>query len=64
MSERWYVGAMNDVLFIINRPPRPSNDDVWFDRPDGPTMVLPTYPLADERVQAIVDAHNAGLPDG
>lgn len=27
-SEKWYVGAMNDCLFIIDQPPRPSNDDV------------------------------------
>jgi hypothetical protein len=24
----WYVGAMNDALFIIDAPPRPSNDDI------------------------------------
>jgi hypothetical protein len=24
----WYVGAMNDCLFVIDKPPRPSNDDV------------------------------------
>ena len=28
MEERWYVGAKNDGLFIIDKPPRPSNDDV------------------------------------
>lgn len=25
--ERWFVGAMNDGLFIINRPPRPAPVD-------------------------------------
>lgn len=28
----WYVGAMNDALFVIDKPPRPSNDDVHPDR--------------------------------
>lgn len=28
----WYVGAMNDCLFIIDQAPRPSNDDVNPDR--------------------------------
>lgn len=23
----WYVGAMNDALFVIDQPPRPSTDD-------------------------------------
>jgi hypothetical protein len=54
----WYIGAMNDALFIINRPPRPSTDDIWPDRPDGPTLILKTYPLSAESVQEIVDAHN------
>jgi len=30
---KWYVGAKNDGLFIIDKPPRPSNDDV-VDIPD------------------------------
>ena len=24
----WHLGAMNDALFVIDAPPRPSNDDV------------------------------------
>ena len=24
----WYVGAQNDMLYIIDRSPRPSNDDI------------------------------------
>lgn len=57
-SMTWYLGSMNDGLFIINTPPRPSTDDVWFDRPDGPTLVLNVVALSEERAQAIVDAHN------
>jgi len=63
--ERWYLGAMNDGLFIINAPPRPSTDDIWHDRPDGPTMFLNIDPLRGDmkKAQAIVDAHNAALKE-
>jgi hypothetical protein len=59
--ERWYIGSMNDGLFIINTPPRPSNDYPWHDRPDGPTMVLAVSGMSLVRVQEIVDAHNLCL---
>lgn len=58
-NNQWHVGAMNDALFIINTKPRPSNDDVWYERPDGPTMVLKADGLSIEDAQAICDAHNA-----
>lgn len=58
-AERWYLGSMNDGLFIINTPPRPSNDDVWHDRPDGPSMVLNVTSLTRQEAQSVVDAHNA-----
>lgn len=57
-AKRWHLGAMNDGLFIINAPPRPSTDDTWPDRPDGPTMVLNVTELSEAKAQAIVDAHN------
>lgn len=56
---RWYLGAQNDGLFIIDTPPRPSNDDQWHDRPDGPSLVIPLGAMSREKAQAIVDAHNA-----
>lgn len=28
MNEKWYVGAMNDGLFVIDQPPSPSGTDV------------------------------------
>lgn len=28
IPETWYVGAQNDILYILNRPPRPSTDDI------------------------------------
>jgi hypothetical protein len=54
----WYLGSMNDGLFIINQPPRPSNDDVFPDR-DGPTVALPVHGLTIKQAQAVCDAHNA-----
>jgi hypothetical protein len=54
----WYLGSMNDGLFIINQPPRPSNDDVFPDR-DGPTVALPVHRLTIKQAQAVCDAHNA-----
>jgi hypothetical protein len=61
-SETWHVGAQNDSLYIINKKPRPSNDDMWHERPDGPTMVLPVHGLTLEQAQAICDAHNTSPP--
>lgn len=56
---RWYLASMNDGLFIINAPPRPSNDDVWPDRPDGPSIVLNVTELPKEKATKIVDTLNA-----
>lgn len=36
-QESWYVGAQNDALFIIDKPPRPSNDDI---NPDQDVEVI------------------------
>lgn len=58
-DERWYLGAQNDGLFIINRPPRPSNDDV--DPDSGPTLAIPVAGISRQAAQTIVDAHNAAL---
>lgn len=33
----WYVGAQNDILYIIDQPPRPSNDEV---NPDQDVTVI------------------------
>ena len=58
---RWYLGSQNDGLFIIDMPPRPSNDDQWHDRPDGPSLVIPLGAMSREKAQAIVDAHNEAI---
>jgi hypothetical protein len=57
----WYLGAQNDGLFIIDTPPRPSNDDQWHDRTDGPELVIPLSGVSKDVAQWIVDAHNAAL---
>lgn len=59
--EEWHLGSMNDGLFIINTPPRPSTDDQWHDRPDGPTVVLNVTDLSAKKAQAVVDAHNTAI---
>jgi hypothetical protein len=61
MAKRWYIGTMNDGLFIIDTPPRPSHDDAWHDRPDGQELVICVSECRPSVVQEIVDAHNAGL---
>lgn len=55
--KHWYLGSMNDGLFIIDRPPRPSTDDI---NPNvGPDVVLNVTNLPQEKAEAIVAAHNA-----
>lgn len=58
---RWYLGSMNDGLFIINQLPRPSTDDMVHERPDGPSLVINVTDLPRAKAQAIVDGHNAAL---
>lgn len=60
---KWYLGSGNDALFIINTPPRPSNDHPWHDRPDGPTMAICVHGLPDKRAEQIVLEHNKALDD-
>lgn len=57
----WHLGAMNDGLFIIDAPPRPSTDDIVHDREDGPTMILNVTDLPEAKAQAVVNAHNAAI---
>lgn len=60
-ARAWHLGALNDGFFIINESPRPSNDDAWHDRPDGPTLVLNVTDLPDWKAKHIIDAHNAAI---
>lgn len=60
--ERWYIGTMNDGLFIINTKPQPAPVDYPFhDRGDGPTLVIPVSALGSERANEIVAAHNKAV---
>ena len=59
---RWYLGSMNDGLFIIDQPPSPSGADVGpHVKANGPKLILNVTDLPGEKAQAIVDAHNAAL---
>lgn len=53
LQNLWYDG-----LFIINKPPRPSTDDMMHDRSDGPSLVLNVTDLPTAKATAIMDAHN------
>jgi hypothetical protein len=57
-AKRWYVGAQNDGLFIINAEPAPSNDYPWHDKPSGPTIALNVTELSLAKAQKVVDVMN------
>jgi len=57
---RWYLGSLNDGLFIANVPPSPCGTDIPPDWGNGcGSVVLNVTELSDEKARAIVDAHNA-----
>lgn len=60
-NDRWYLGALNDGLFIINLPPSPCGTDIPPDWGTPPSLVLNVTDLPQEKAQAIVDAHNASI---
>ena len=60
-NDRWYLGALNDGLFIINQPPSPCGTDIPPDWGTPPSLVLNVTDLPQDKAQAIVDAHNAAL---
>ena len=57
---KWYLGSMNDALFIIDKPPMPAPDDTGpYEMPNGPK---PISAAIDERNgELIVAAHNAAI---
>ena len=59
--QKWYLGSMNDGLFIINQPPRPSTDEQFHEREDGPSMVLNVSGIDPQLAYEIVLAHNLSL---
>jgi hypothetical protein len=60
-ARAWHLGSMNDGLFIIDSLPRPSNDYVYEERQNGPSVVLKVSGLSNADAQAVCDAHNAAL---
>lgn len=63
LMKPWFLGSLNDGLFIVNRRPTPCGTDlaVGTPNPDPATLVLNITELPDAKAQAIVDAHNALL---
>jgi hypothetical protein len=57
-EQHWWLGSMNDGLFVINQQPRPSTDDQFHEREDGPSFVECVATLDAKRAQALVDEHN------
>lgn len=64
MSSKWYIAAMNDCVFIIDRQPRPAPVDYI-----SPTLPMPNVVIsmqsgsreAQEMAKQIVAAHNADI---
>jgi hypothetical protein len=54
---KWYIGTMNDGLFIINRPPRPAPVD-YLTAGDPDLKVIASMGNDKLRTEAIVKAHN------
>lgn len=54
--QKWYLAAQNDGLFIIDTPPRPSND--YPNHNYGPKMVIPIPLESRELVELIIAHHN------
>lgn len=60
--KKLYVGTLNDALFIIDQPPRPSNDTI---NPDLHVNVIAKMadnsPEAQAVAEKMVSAFNASL---
>jgi hypothetical protein len=60
MSEQWYLGTMNDALFIIDKPPSPAPDDTGpWNNLDGPNPI--SAAIDDHNGELIVKAHNTSV---
>lgn len=57
----WYLGSMNDGLFIINKRPHPSTDHINHSGVDGPTVVLNITELPSDKAQKVINTHNTTL---
>lgn len=57
---RWYLGAMNDGLFIIDEPPQPAPVDYFCDA-DHDTEVIVAMGTDRTKAEMIITAHNAAI---
>jgi len=67
MNNRWYVAAMNDCIFIINRKPHPAPIDYVNPNTPAPSVVISIRSGgrdAEEIASQIVNAHNAAIRQG
>lgn len=60
---KWYLGSLNDGLFIVNKKPQADTDYVNDQSGTAPDVALNVVKLSREQAQAIVDAHNATLQE-
>jgi hypothetical protein len=56
---KWYLGAQNDGLFIIDQPPSTSND--YPNHMARVNVIAPVPVGAEDFAKAIVDAHNTNV---
>lgn len=61
--KHWHLASMNDGLFIIDTPPRPSNDNIWHERLNGPSVVLNVTELSLKKALVVVEAHNSRVEE-
>lgn len=55
--KKWYLGAMNDGLFVIDQPPSPSTD---YPVHDAATNAIAQVPFeAKQLAEKLIAAHNA-----
>lgn len=57
-KRKWYVGAQNDGISIIDQPPRPSTDVIWNSHKNA-NVIATVYNLQD--AHDIVAAHNKDI---
>lgn len=57
--KKWYLGAQNDGLFIIDRPPHSSNDNQMHDA--DVNCILPVPNGARDFAEAVIKAHNEAI---
>lgn len=57
--KKWYLGAQNDGLFIVDRQPSQSNDHPVHDA--SVSLVLPVPAGAKDFAEVVIAAHNTAV---